>query len=703
MLVGLLAAMAGTPADAFKLDYHDEITREALAQVGRVGYVQHPRGVPPTPARFTDAAIDEIMKANKAMDLTDCRDAKYENENLVAQPCGFLGETVQGVWHVLDGIEPEHFDGEKLQEGSDLVFDGRLKIRDQIRRSKFVGARRTLGRVLHSIQDFYAHSNWINVVDPVTLGKYEARIGRSRNAFAPGSGTPRLARLNEPQCLEGYGLLTQQPKPITDELIARYVASAARGQNTGLVNAQTIRDVLAERPLTSGFYSDPRHPGIRDGVLTVRDGDLPEVIDVGKCRHGWDAVGVARHEGINKDEPGIPGYDDARAAALRHTREFVLQIINDPELKKDRNERPVDPAVTESLLMGFLGHEPMSQLGLVSVTQYPSGPPGQTMWDGVFEVGIIVTAVHPDIVTCLTGDGRTSCSAECSDFNFQSQDEDHKCRVPFPGLGFRVPRAGLIRVEAWDIDTLGRRQKMADGYLNVSDPCLKFAQEPCEVPMERGPFRFSFEAPGAPDPAPIVVRGNPLPPEGGGGSAPAARPPAAVIDDALSLRDRDRCTGADQFMPPATGFTQSQAGMQLGSDAAARVYQVASFAMAISNATAKQNVLNALNAAVGSQAYLAALTGIVADSQQASRVFNGYQSVAGAITGRAASSGLERLLPQQRTAPGDVDRWIMKRLGTPALVNEAVAMMLDPSQNVTAECALNQLAKEGFIETMDRR
>jgi hypothetical protein len=281
-----LVVLASVTAGAFKLDYHDTITREALAQVGRIAQVPQPGRADMLPARFTDIAIGEIVLANKAADLEDCGEST--NELVVAKPCTDLGETIEGFQRVLKGIEEEHFDGEKIPGGSNRVFNARITIRDQIQRSKFVGARKALGRALHAIQDFYAHTNWIHVAPAeVRWSGYESRIGQL-GAFADGTGRPRMARPNEPQCLKGYALLTELPQGETDELVRRYVNAEARGDNTGLV---------------------------------TRDGDLGEIIDTGKCRHEW-AISLVRHEGIDKDEPGRSGYGEARAAALRHTTQF---------------------------------------------------------------------------------------------------------------------------------------------------------------------------------------------------------------------------------------------------------------------------------------------------------------------------------------------------------------------------------------------
>lgn len=696
-LVVCLVSLAGATSVAFKLDYHETITREALRVVGGISFIPQPKDAAQLQARFTDIAIIEIVLANKATDLEDCNEPK--SELVVAKPCTDLGETIEGVLRVLKGIEEEHFDGEKIQGGSDRVFDARIRMRDQIRSAQFVGARRTLGRALHAIQDFYAHTNWINVAPTdVRWSGFERRIGQRRGAFGAGTGSPRLARLNEPQCLEGEALITELPQDIKDQLVDRYVKAANEGRNTGLISAQTIRDVIAETPLTSGYYYDPRSDDLsKGGVLK----DRLEIIDTGKCRHGWSLLDAVSHAGINKDEPGRMGYVEARAAALRHSTRFVLDVLEEPSLKQGLTD-----AEHTSNIFGFLGHERVSRLSGVRVLQAPGAPPTQTMWDGVFDVGIVqIWKMHPDIVTCVGPEGgRMVCSDECPDFDWQN--ETKQCWTALGPQGVAVPNTGRLRVQAWDIDVT-TRQLMADGMIDASNPCVRFSDVPCEIPMERGLFVLTFEAPrftalreGAP--------GTPPPSLGAGGAPPAARvpPSAAAIDDALGLRDGDNCTGADQFMPQGTAFARSAVAQQLGPDQSNRLYQAVAFAMSVTDQTTKQAVMSAIQSKVSDDAYYGAMTLVAGDLQQSRSVFAGYQSVAGALVGKVTSQGLDRLLPQPKTAAAlvpDVDRWILKRLATPALVADAVNMMFGGPQTISAECALNQLAKDGFTDTINGR
>jgi hypothetical protein len=155
-------------------------------------------------------------------------------------------------------------------------------------------------------------------------------------------------------------------------------------------------------------------------------------------------------------------------------------------------------------------------------------------------------------------------------------------------------------------------------------------------------------------------------------------------------------------MPAGTAFAQSAAARQLGPDRTGQIYQATSFAMAIPDQPTKLSVLNAIRTRVGDGVYFGAVGPLLADQQQMQSVFTGYQSVAGAFAGALTSTGLDRWLPQSKPAPAlalDVAGWVRKRLATPAQVSDALGMLLDGP--VTAECALNQLAQDGFVDTIN--
>uniref|UniRef100_A0A3Q3IBB1 Uncharacterized protein n=1 Tax=Monopterus albus TaxID=43700 RepID=A0A3Q3IBB1_MONAL len=56
-----------------------------------------------------------------------------------------------------------HFNSEAFLEGRSLIISGMVVIKANIRNENFQAARETLGRVLHTLQDFYSHSNWVEL------------------------------------------------------------------------------------------------------------------------------------------------------------------------------------------------------------------------------------------------------------------------------------------------------------------------------------------------------------------------------------------------------------------------------------------------------------------------------------------------------------------------------------------------------------
>ncbi|MGZ8845200.1 MAG: HET-C-related protein [Pyrinomonadaceae bacterium] len=77
-----------------------------------------------------------------------------------------------------------HFDGESFQESQQRLIDYKMKVRDLVNppaavirqggKPDLASARYYLGQALHTLQDFYSHSNWIelgNTNPHLVLGK----------------------------------------------------------------------------------------------------------------------------------------------------------------------------------------------------------------------------------------------------------------------------------------------------------------------------------------------------------------------------------------------------------------------------------------------------------------------------------------------------------------------------------------------------
>ncbi|XP_056590286.1 von Willebrand factor A domain-containing protein 7 [Triplophysa dalaica] len=56
-----------------------------------------------------------------------------------------------------------HFDNEAFREGRDLITQGIAKVKINLKEGDYMAARINLGTVTHSLQDFYSHSNWVEL------------------------------------------------------------------------------------------------------------------------------------------------------------------------------------------------------------------------------------------------------------------------------------------------------------------------------------------------------------------------------------------------------------------------------------------------------------------------------------------------------------------------------------------------------------
>lgn len=75
----------------------------------------------------------------------------------------------------------KHFDGESFPEGQARLLELLRDIQNALNRDNAEGAREALGQALHTIQDFYSHSNWIelgNTSPNPILGRPQGTINR---------------------------------------------------------------------------------------------------------------------------------------------------------------------------------------------------------------------------------------------------------------------------------------------------------------------------------------------------------------------------------------------------------------------------------------------------------------------------------------------------------------------------------------------
>ncbi|XP_075343581.1 von Willebrand factor A domain-containing protein 7-like [Odontesthes bonariensis] len=193
-------------------------------------------------------AIDEIQEENKRIDRRRLLDPPY------------------------------HFDNELFAEGKKIIKDGLEAIKAANKRQEFFSARETLGGILHTLQDFYSHSNWVEMGNKLP----------NSNLIRAGRSIGKIADKTRATC---------------------------RNCDDDICTNNILEDILQERILTSGYFS------LRSTVK------LP-----GKCSHGdfFDATRKTEPRGgINKDKiSNVHGYlhNEAARLAVAATSELLEDI-----------------------------------------------------------------------------------------------------------------------------------------------------------------------------------------------------------------------------------------------------------------------------------------------------------------------------------------------------------------------------------------
>ncbi|KAK9536523.1 hypothetical protein VZT92_006297 [Zoarces viviparus] len=173
-----------------------------------------------------------------------------------------------------------HFDDENFTEGRKIITDGLSVVKASNKRNNFETARGKLGQILHTLQDFYTHSNWVEMENNLpnsNLIRANAVIGN----------------------------------------IAAESRATCRNCNGDDCTNNILEDILREKILTSGYF-----------VFSISSSPKP----TGKCSHGGFLDGTSRIEpkgGINKDDLGAShGHLHMKAAnlAIAATSELLEDI-----------------------------------------------------------------------------------------------------------------------------------------------------------------------------------------------------------------------------------------------------------------------------------------------------------------------------------------------------------------------------------------
>ena len=232
-----------------------------------------------------------------------------------------------------------HFDSEQFQSGQNRLTELRALVGDNIVNRNYVRARSETGRLLHTLQDFYSHSNWIEMgnMEPYSV------LGQ------PGQRPSNIASPQTQTCTD----CTENGR-ITLPLIYKLIF----GQQAKFYYhcENNIRsEILSNRLLTTGYYSN--QVDTENRVMNKPSG---------KCSHGGyldPSSDDPARGGINKESP-FPEMSphhlqhfDAAQVAEQATVTMLNQIRSD-----------VDNDELFAAFLGIVICAPMPQLQVVAAS-----------------------------------------------------------------------------------------------------------------------------------------------------------------------------------------------------------------------------------------------------------------------------------------------------------------------------------------------
>ncbi|KAM3622807.1 uncharacterized protein V6R79_003398 [Siganus canaliculatus] len=174
--------------------------------------------------------------------------------------------------------EKHHFDDESFLRGREIITRGVSAVKASVKMENFVAGRWTLGSVCHTLQDFYSHSNWVEL----------------------GNNAP-------------YSTLIQPDQPL--ENLAGPTTPTCRNCTGDKCDNNLLPDLLQQGLLTSGYFSI-----------------LSSAKPAGKCSHGGSFDRTSKTDpvgGISKDDIGSSHgslHHQAADLAVNATMELLEDI-----------------------------------------------------------------------------------------------------------------------------------------------------------------------------------------------------------------------------------------------------------------------------------------------------------------------------------------------------------------------------------------
>ncbi|RNA31923.1 von Willebrand factor A domain-containing 7-like [Brachionus plicatilis] len=222
-----------------------------------------------------------------------------------------------------------HFDANTFRESNLRVMNMTKKVLESIRSRKFERAREISGKVLHTIQDFYSHSNWIEMGNHDKINKAIGTVAFDKFKFA--------SKSDNITCVANCTIKEIKCNKMISTMISLLKNLRKTNINCPIKYFKCKGNIVTNDRLVTGYYVDQKLP---DGTSASKPADSL------MCSHGGllDSDSFRPVQGgINKDtgyylfSPHAHLHQTAAKLAIKHTEYFFDQIraeIGDDDFSK---------------------------------------------------------------------------------------------------------------------------------------------------------------------------------------------------------------------------------------------------------------------------------------------------------------------------------------------------------------------------------
>ena len=311
---------------------HPDMTRQAILRMVAEVFISNPN---PNYSRGRQD-VQKLVNSNKKLDASGLINAYYGNEywwsrrsrkNKLTESINDVGTSNGNVDSNELRVAAAHFDSEQFEAGQNRLIDFRRMALSLIQSNEHNNARKFTGRLLHTLQDFYSHTNWIEnwigEVDTITpyhvLGETDKMIENVVELANPCTDCRKVGVIEDS---------TLRPVYVGGLSIINLLVDLV--ESTSLYECEDNLDssLKSQKLLTSGYSHGAQYTDHNREIVKPN----------GKCSHGGIIDGSQDQPatgGINKDSihPELAlhykYHKEAADVAQQHSYNFLLSMRND--------------------------------------------------------------------------------------------------------------------------------------------------------------------------------------------------------------------------------------------------------------------------------------------------------------------------------------------------------------------------------------